>query len=81
MIKFRRSLPLVAHGRAFIFAAPPFLLVQFLVRFWGRGLLGIGIFLDRPDAMDWIEDPSPSNFFFLLSSDGILFSHQLCRVC
>jgi len=23
------------------------------------------------DAMDWIEHPSPSNFFFLLSSDGI----------
>jgi hypothetical protein len=35
MTKFLRSYPLVAEGRAFVFAAPPFLLVEFSVLFWG----------------------------------------------
>lgn len=48
-IKFLRSHPLVAEYRAFVFAAPPFLLVEFLVRFRGPPS---GSFLT--DQMPWI---------------------------
>ena len=70
-IKLLRSHPLVAEYRAFVFAAPPFLLVEFLVRFRGPPS---GSFLT--DQMPWIGLSillRQTSFFFAFFGRDLIF--------